>query len=78
MTDNPEAKVLFAWVTRCPDNTVSQVSAYVPSLGANTSLVSRDRRVAEFLRPIAQQHADSSGQRVWLREYRDFVDHGDA
>jgi hypothetical protein len=71
-----DARTLWAWVTALDDGSVSQVGALVG--GMHLSLIGRDRAVVESFRPLAQAHGERTGQRVWLREYRDVVDHGDA
>jgi hypothetical protein len=70
------ADSLWAWVTELPDGSVSQVGAMLE--GSHTPLISRSREVVELMRPLAGLHAVATGQRVWLREYRDVVEHEDV
>lgn len=71
-----EATTLWAWMTAVPGQGVSQVGAMIGD--HHTSLITRDRSVAEQMRSLAKQHREMTGQRVWLREYRMATDHGDA
>ena len=75
-TEDKDATTLWAWVTRLPDGSVSQVGMMLG--GIHTSAISRSRLAIEGLRPLAQSHARESGQKVWLREYTGAIDHGEA
>jgi hypothetical protein len=69
---------LWAWVSRYPDGSIGTVGARMPGMAGFVPLVMRSRETAEQLRAIARAHAEASGQRVWLREYTGFIDHGEA
>jgi hypothetical protein len=74
MTNRAES--LWAWVTELPGGSVSQVGALIE--GSHTPLISRSRETIELMRPLAGLHRLATGQRVWLREYRDVVEHEDV
>ncbi len=76
MSEPNDGKSLWAWVTELADGSVSTVGFRIDDM--HMPLVNRRRDVIEEARPIARRHRDSTGQRVWLREFTAVVDHGDA
>lgn len=67
---------LWAWVTEESGGRISMVGALIGE--HHTPLCHRDRNIIEKLRPVAKQHAEATGQRVWLREYTAAIEHGEA
>jgi len=74
------AESLWSWMTEYPDGSVGPVIVYIirenpGNVGAWVTLIGRDRVAAERLGEFAEIHRQKTGQRIWLREYRNFTDH---
>jgi hypothetical protein len=67
---------LWIWVSEYPDGSIVTVGGKIGR--ENFALQSPKREIAEKMRPLAQHHAATTGQRVWLREFTTFKDHGSA
>jgi hypothetical protein len=74
-TREPES--LWAWVSEYPDGSTGLVGAYVPTMG-HTPLLSRSEWAVRKFQPLAKAHAETTGQRVWLRRYTLAEDHEEA
>jgi len=57
---------LFAWLEVEPNGDEGQIVTMVPSIGISGPLQSRNRKVAEKLRPIAEKHQKDTGRPVRL------------
>lgn len=75
MADVKEGETIWAWVERDREGGVGIIYAYLPALGGGGTLIHRRREIVEMMRPVAQGHADATGNQVWLREYRMVADH---
>jgi hypothetical protein len=58
---------LYAWTTRLDDGSPSFVGAVVN--GMHTPLCAMSLSLMEVLRPVAENHAKASGQRVYLERF---------
>jgi hypothetical protein len=84
--DTHEASSLWSWVTEARDGSgVSQIGITVMEEDEDGTkrtdtivLTFRSRAIAETFRTLAREHGEELQQRVWLRQYRDYVDHEDA
>jgi predicted ATPase len=72
---------LWVWMTQEPNGENSVVGVMLPGVDgmlAHMPLVMRSFEMAMKCRNLARRHGAETGQRVWLREYRDFVELDDA
>jgi hypothetical protein len=57
----------YAWTTRLDDGSPSFVGAIVN--GMHTPLCAADLGLVQALRPVAENHARATGQRVYLERF---------
>ena len=71
-----DASSLWAWVSEYPDGSTGTIS--VSYQDKEIPLICRSHFAIEQFRRLARQHQETHGQRVWLRQYTKFIDHGNA